>query len=138
MTSTENRTEQATRAPGTGCRASLGAIRTRRPYRPPMNAEPPAEPPDRRPHSDHASENRRPHTAPSRSHRDGAVVSRASGEAAFPRRGRIMNTIARKGGLWIAAGTVVGVAAGVALGAASVGLALGLAAGIVAGLLAKR
>jgi hypothetical protein len=52
--------------------------------------------------------------------------------------GEGMNTIARKGGLWIAAGTAAGIAAGVALGAASVGLALGLAAGIVAGLIARR
>jgi len=52
--------------------------------------------------------------------------------------GEDMNTIARKGGLWIAAGIGIGVAAGVALGAASIGLALGLAAGIVAALLARR
>jgi len=52
--------------------------------------------------------------------------------------GEAMNTITRKGGLWIAAGTGIGLAAGVALGAASIGLALGLTAGIVAGLLARR
>jgi hypothetical protein len=54
-------------------------------------------------------------------------------------RGRqAMNTLTRKGGLWIAVGTGIGIAVGVGLGMGSVGLAVGLAVGVVGGCLMRR
>ena len=47
-----------------------------------------------------------------------------------------MNTLARRGGPWIAAGIAIGIAVGVVFGAGSVGLAVGLVAGLLAGIVA--